>query len=109
MSDPLLTPRRIWLLLAAACVALVVVSLALTAWRNLHPCHLCIFQRLLYLLLATTGLAAGLLMPRPAARWVGFFTLPLALYGMAVAIYQSWLQMQPPGSVTCDGGQPGLI
>jgi disulfide bond formation protein DsbB len=26
-----------------------------------------------------------------------------------VATYQSWLQAQPPGSISCVGGEPGLI
>ncbi len=104
-----LSPRSLWLLLAAGCASLVIASLVLTAWQNLHPCHLCIFQRLLYLLLAGAGLAAGLLAPRPQARWIGFFALPLAAGGLAVAAYQSWLQAQPPGSVSCVGGELGLI
>ncbi|MDD5390944.1 MAG: disulfide bond formation protein B [Gallionellaceae bacterium] len=103
------SPRFLWLLLAAGSASLVIASLALTAWQNLHPCHLCIFQRLLYLLLAGVALAAGLLVPRPPARWVGFFALPLAAGGLAVAAYQSWLQAQPPGSVSCVGGELGLI
>jgi disulfide bond formation protein DsbB len=109
MLQSLLTPRRLWLLLAAVCAGLAGASLALTAWLNLHPCHLCIFQRLLYLLLAGVGLAAGLLLPRPVARWIGFLSLPLAAGGVATAAYQSWLQAQPPGSISCAVGEPGLI
>lgn len=109
MLETLITPRRLWLLLAAACAAMVAASLALTAWQNLHPCHLCIFQRLLYLLLAPLCLAAGWLSPHPAGRWLGFPALPLAATGFAVAAYQSWLQWQPPGSVNCVGGDPSLV
>ncbi len=109
MSQDLFSPRQLWLLLAALCAGLVAGSFLLTAWFSLHPCHLCIFQRLLYLLLACFGLAAGLLAPRPATRWVGFFSLPLAAGGLAVAVYQSWLQAQPAGSVSCVGGDPSLI
>ncbi len=109
MPQTFLTPRRLWLLMAGAAAVLTVASLALTAWQNLHPCHLCIFQRLLYLLLAGVGLVAGLLAPRPAARRVGFLAIPLAAGGLAVALYQSWLQAQPAGSVSCVGGELGLI
>jgi protein dithiol:quinone oxidoreductase len=109
MLQPLLTPRQIWLLLAGLCAVLVVASLVLTTWFSLHPCHLCIFQRLVYLLLAAVGLMAGLLAPRPATRWVGFLALPLAAGGLMVAVYQTWLQAQPAGSVSCVGGNPGLL
>ncbi len=106
---PQLTPRDHWLVLAAFCAAIAGTSLVLTAWLNLHPCHLCIFQRLLYMLLAGAGLAAGLLSPRQEARWVGAAGMALAATGLMVALYQSWLQLQPPGSVSCMGSDPGLI
>jgi disulfide bond formation protein DsbB len=109
MLQPILTPRQLWLLLAGTSAGLSVGSLMLTAWLGLHPCHLCIFQRLLDLLLALVALAAGLLVPRPATRWVGFFTFPLAAGGLWVALYQSWLQAQPAGSVSCMAGEPSLI
>jgi disulfide bond formation protein DsbB len=109
MKDFLTPPRGLWLLLAATCAGVFVVSLVLTAWHDLNPCHLCIFQRLVYLLLAVIALAAGWLLPNPAGRWIGFFTIPMAAGGVAVAVYQSWLQWQPPGSVNCVGGDPSLI
>lgn len=109
MPDTLITPRRLWALLTLFCAGLFVASLVLTAWHDLHPCHLCIFQRLLYLLLAGIGLFAWTLSPHPAGRWAGFLVLPVAAGGLAVAAYQSWLQWQPPGSISCVGGEPGLI
>lgn len=36
-------------------------------------------------------------------------TLPLSALGMGVATYQSWLQAQPPGSISCVGGEQGLV
>lgn len=42
-------------------------------------------------------------------RAAGMGFVAAALGGMATAGYQSWLQWQPPGSVTCAGSQPGLI
>ncbi|MDD4882810.1 MAG: disulfide bond formation protein B [Gallionellaceae bacterium] len=43
--DRLFSARRLWLLLAAACFALVLASLVLTGVLRLHPCYLCVFQR----------------------------------------------------------------
>lgn len=104
-----LTPRACWLILAGIGAVLFVASLVLTHGLALNPCHLCIFQRLLYGLLALVGLATAALLPRPAARWLGFTALPLAAGGFLVAAYQSWLQAQPPGSISCVGGEPSLI
>lgn len=104
-----LTPRFIWSLLAAGSFALVAANFILTAWLDLHPCHLCIFQRLLFMILVVLSGLAAWLSPRPASRWIGALNLPVAAGGMAVATYQSWLQVQPPGSISCLAGEPSLI
>ncbi|MGQ9686663.1 MAG: disulfide bond formation protein B [Thiobacillaceae bacterium] len=101
-------PRLLWRLTALAAAGLVVASLVLTAWLDLHPCHLCIFQRLLFMKIAALALVAGFL----PGRWrelAGALTLPLSGLGVGVAGYQSWLQAQPPGSISCVGGEAGLI
>lgn len=104
-----ISPRQIWSLLAAGCVALVAGSFVLTDWFNLHPCHLCIFQRLLFIKLGVLFLFAAWLSPRPLGWWSGLASLPIALVGIATAAYQSWLQIQPAGSISCMGGEPSLI
>lgn len=103
------SPRLLWSALALGCAALVVGSIVLTAWLSLHPCHLCIFQRLLFMILALLGGVAAWQVAQPVGRWAGMLNLPIAAGGIAVAAYQSWLQAQPPGSVSCSAGQPGLI
>lgn len=102
-------PIHIWLAIALVSAGLVVGSLVLTGWLDLHPCHLCIFQRLLFMLIAGLALVA-LVLTRPLARAVtGALVAVLAAVGLWAAIYQSWLQRQPPDAVSCIGGQPGLI
>lgn len=103
------SPRLLWSLLAAGSIVLVAGSFVLTAWFNLHPCHLCIFQRLLFMKLTVLFLLAAWWSPRPTAAWPGLFTLPITATGSAVSAYQSWLQMQPPGSISCMAGEPSLI
>ncbi|MBP8902692.1 MAG: disulfide bond formation protein B, partial [Thiobacillaceae bacterium] len=58
-------PPLLWALLAAGCFALVIGSFGLTAWLDLHPCHLCIFQRLLFMVLAILGALAAWRAGRP--------------------------------------------
>jgi disulfide bond formation protein DsbB len=103
------TTRQLWFFIAAGCLGLVVGSLALTAWLDLHPCHLCIFQRLLFMGLAVFGLLAGLLGCRPAARAAGVFVALIAVSGVAVAGYQSWLQAFPASSIACGTGSQGVL
>jgi len=103
------TTRQLWFLLAAGCLGSVAGSLALTAWLDLHPCHLCVFQRLLFMGLAVLGLLAGLLGCRPAARAAGAFVMLIAASGAAVAGYQSWLQAFPVSTISCGASAPGMI
>jgi disulfide bond formation protein DsbB len=103
------TTRQLWFLLAAGCLGLVVGSLALTAWLDLHPCHLCIVQRLLFTGLAVFGLLAGLLGCQPVARATGLFVALIAASGVAVAGYQSWLQAFPASSIACGAGSQGVL
>ena len=109
MSHQLSHSRLLWLLLAVGSAGLVAVSVALTAWMNLHPCHLCILQRLLFLVLAGLGLAAALAGCRWPGRVAGGLFLLLATSGVAVAGYQSWLQAHPVGGMGCAVGKPGPI
>ena len=103
------TTRQLWFLLAAGCLGSVAGSLALTAWLDLHPCHLCVFQRLLFMGLAVLGLLAGLFGCRPAARAAGAFVMLIAASGAAVAGYQSWLQAFPVSTISCGASTPGVI
>lgn len=104
-----ITPRTIWFAQAAGCAGLAIASLVLTVWLDLHPCHLCIFQRLLFMLIAILALVAALLVSPGGRRLPGVLVLGLAGLGIATAVYQTWLQAQPPGSISCVGGQPDLI
>jgi len=103
------TAEQTWLGLGLTGAILVAVSMILTAWLDLHPCHLCIFQRLLFMLLAVLSLAAAFPVTGRAGRLAGVLSLPTAALGVGVAAYQSWLQAQPSNSISCAGGEPGLI
>ena len=108
-----LTPRLTWTLLSMFSASAVLASLILTHWLDLEPCHLCIFQRLLFMVLALLATFAALAQssggPRLAIRLSGLTFLILAATGSGVAAYQSWLQWQPADTVSCVGGQLGLI
>lgn len=86
-------PSLLWSALALGNTGLVARSLGLTAWLNLHPGHLCIFQRLLFMILAVLGGLAAWQVRHSAGRWAGLLSLPVAAGGLAVASYQSWLQV----------------
>ncbi len=95
--------------MAIGCAGLALASLVLTVWLDLHPCHLCIFQRLLFMLIALLSLLAALPVALVVKRLAGAAVIGLAALGVGVGSYQSWLQLQPPDAVSCVGGQPGPI
>lgn len=99
---------RIWLGVGLASLSLAIGSVVLTSLMSLHPCPLCIFQRFLFLNLGVLGLAAY------AARGylragLGAASLFVSGWGAGVAGYQSWLEIQPPGTASCSMGDPGFI
>jgi len=104
----LLKSKYLWLLMSLFAAGLVIGSFVLTTWLNLHPCHLCIFQRLLFMLLTLFALLA-FFAPGVSRRVAVFASLLVSAPGAGVAAYQSWLQAQPPGSISCVAGEPGLI
>lgn len=98
--------KNLWLAIGLIALSLAAGSFVLTAWLDLHPCYLCIFQRLLFMLIAVFGLLAASGFGEKV--WGGLVLL-LAGVGTATATYQTWLQLQPPGSASCAGSQPNLI
>ncbi|MFD2111222.1 disulfide bond formation protein B [Thiorhodococcus fuscus] len=104
------TPRLIWSALAVTSGAVAILTIMLTEQLNLDPCYLCVFQRLLLFIMAAEALAAALAY---GIRILGLVTqasfATTAFAGIAAASYQSWLQIQPSGVVTCTGGNPGMI
>jgi disulfide bond formation protein DsbB len=85
-----LTLRHFWLALALVCAALVSGSLLLVAWLKLEPCPLCIFQRLLFMVLSLLAFIAFFGARRTIGRAVGMLALLTAISGAAVAGYQVW-------------------
>jgi disulfide bond formation protein DsbB len=103
----LITPRRGFALIGVGAVALVAASVVLTDLLELAPCPLCIFQRMLYLLLGLLALTAAV-WPRLRLA-AGVLALAAGLGGLATAAYQSWIQAYPPPALSCGPGNPGLI
>ncbi|WP_416336507.1 disulfide bond formation protein B [Dechloromonas sp. A34] len=74
---------------------------------RLAPCPMCIFQRVLYL--GIGGLALfGFLLPVARLVWAGLIGL-LALIGVGVAAYQTWMQAFPALATECGYAEPNLM
>ena len=102
-----LSLRTRFALLALASAGLTASGVVIGEVMNLQPCPLCIFQRLLYLLLALFA-SCGVLLPGWWRLW-GVLVGLTAVGGLATAAYQSWLQFHPEASMACGFGEPTLI
>lgn len=102
-----LSPRSVFALLAIASLGLVAAGLVLGEWARLQPCHLCIFQRLLYLLLAFFALC-GVLIPGWRRLWCSLVSLT-AIGGVIAAAEQSWMQYAPEQVTECGFSDPTLL
>ena len=101
-------PVRAWFAtLGLGCLGLVAVGMELQNLLRLSPCPLCIFQRLLYIVIGLIGFVGALL---PAARllWCGL-TAGLGLFGLGVAAYQTWMQAFPHLAPECSFTDPNAI
>ena len=95
--------RLLYLIAFLICVALLLIALYMEHYMGMLPCPLCIIQRIAFLLIGLTCLAAVVHNPAPrdnhrragAARAYGVATTIFAGFGAAIAGRQVWLQYQP--------------
>ncbi len=102
-----LSLRACFAVLALFAVGLTGTGLLIGELLKLQPCPLCIFQRLLYLLIAGFALC-GVLLPGWWRAW-GVLIGLTATGGLGTAAYQTWLQLNPDSSLACGFGEPTVI
>lgn len=101
-------PTRAWFAtLSLGCLGLVAIGLEIQNLLRLAPCPLCIFQRVLYLTIGGLALL-GFLLPAARLAWAGLIGL-LALLGIGIAGYQTWMQAFPELATECGYAEPNVI
>ena len=93
--------------LGLGCLGLVAVGMELQTLLRLAPCPLCIFQRLLYIVIGFIGLL-GFIWPAGRLLWAALAG-GLAMLGAGVAVYQTWMQAFPHLAPECSFTNPNLI
>lgn len=99
-----LSDRVCFAVLALVAFSLVASGLILGEVMRLQPCHLCILQRLIYLVFGVLALG-GTAWPRWRGIWCVLLMLT-ALGGVAAAGEQSWMQYAPQLATECGFGEP---
>lgn len=101
-------PARAWFAtLGIGCLGLVAIGMELQNLLRLAPCPLCIFQRLLYIVIGFVGLF-GWAVPSWRLLWSAL-TTALAGLGFGVAAYQTWMQAYPHLAPECSFTDPNAI
>ncbi len=102
------SPRLGFALIAVMAAGLVGVGFAIGELMRINPCPLCIFQRVLYLVVAAWALF-GMLLPWLRRLWAVLLAAT-ASGGLATAIYQTWIQLNPEAvSAVCGAGEMSPI
>lgn len=107
MKSFVLPPRWMFAAVGVGCLGLVAAGLVLQSVYRLAPCPLCIFQRLLYIVVGVIALLAWA-WPRGQKVWAGLIAA-LATLGAGVAAYQTWMQAYPELAPECSFTDPNLI
>ena len=88
-------------------LGLVAAGMVLQSIYRLAPCPLCIFQRVLYLVVGALALC-GAIFP-VIGRFFAALVFTVALGGFATAAYQTWMQAYPELASECSYTDPNLI
>ncbi|MDR1848753.1 MAG: disulfide bond formation protein B [Zoogloeaceae bacterium] len=106
-----LPARTHFLLVGLAAWGVCIAGLLLQHFAQLEPCPLCIFQRLLFMVLGTLALLAALFVKRPGrgCQVAGLTLILPCLAGFGVAVYQTLMQSAPTLVQECDRANPGPI
>ena len=107
MQIPIPSRRLAFGLMAVAASGLLASGLALGEFLRLAPCYLCNFQRFLYIVIALLSAFACV-----TNRWPRFWGVSIgltALWGIATAAEQSWMQFAPDQVTECGMSDPTLV
>jgi disulfide bond formation protein DsbB len=102
-----LSVRTGFAVIFAGAIGLVGNGMLIAELMRINPCPLCIFQRVLYLLVGAVALL-GVVVPRARRLWGTLIGL-LSAGGLATAVYQTWMQFYPEAAIQCGSGEPNLI
>jgi len=101
-------PTRAWFAtLGLGCLGLVAIGMELQTLLRLAPCPLCIFQRLLYIVIGIIGLF-GFIWPAGRMLWTALAG-GFGVFGFGVAAYQTWMQAFPHLAPECSFTDPNAI
>ena len=104
-----LPPRWRFLLIGMGSWGLLGAGMIIGLIDHLNPCPLCIFQRLLYIVLGMAGWAGAMAHARNSQLAAAGTGLAICLGGLSTAGYQTYMQQFPHLVAECGFTEPTLI
>ncbi|WP_153110877.1 disulfide bond formation protein B [Propionivibrio limicola] len=101
--------RCITLAMGVAALSLGLIAVGLAFFLNLDACHLCIFQRLAYFVIAGCFFLTFASWNKPALRYASLAaSAAFCIWGLIVSAKQSWMQWFPDSGFTCSLAETGF-
>lgn len=104
-----LSVRQRFFLIGLGSWGLLGAGLIIGVLDRLNPCPLCIFQRVLYIVLGAVAFAGAVANSRNSAFAAAGVGGAVCLGGLATASYQTYMQMFPHRVDECGFSEPTLI
>lgn len=104
-------PHRLYRQALTGIAIILTAAVTYSVWASHNgssPCPLCIFQRMLFMLIVSFAVL-GLVLPRAASTAIASGISVVSLGGFAVAAYQCWMQEFPGSVPACGYADPTLI
>lgn len=102
--------RAAWLLLAITGFVFLGIALYFQHVLDMQPCFLCINQRVAMFFIAVAGLIGFINPKNKIFLYTGYAFWSLAsLFGLSVATYQTYIQMNPPEFGSCGAGMDFIL
>lgn len=101
------SPRQTFIVILAACVALLGSAVFIEPFSSMDPCPMCMMQRSVFLLIGIICLIAGIHNAAPIGQKVyAALVAIISILGASIATRQLWLQSLPEDQVPACG--PGI-
>ncbi len=102
--------RSVFFITFIACVLAMAFALYLELVKGIHPCPLCVLQRIAVVTLGVICLIATLHNPkRLGVRIYSLLSILACAGGLVFSIRQLWLQSLPPGQAPSCGAGIGYL
>ena len=107
---PYIAGRFFWGSIILISSLLIIAALYFQEIMNLKPCFLCINQRIAIFIIGISAILGFFFINKKKATYFSFLLFFIgSLFGLIVATYQTYLQINPPKFSSCGAGMDHIL